>query len=431
MLPQKPASIWRKFNLRRYITWSGLPFLGMVAAFGAFPQSGTDPSKLKTVVDEIVLPQPATSGNATTFWHIDQTQTGDTVAELLHRLGVEDSAAEKFLRTNKSALSFRQLTAGHGVQAETAANGNLLTLRYLSNSGEQTMIERTSKGFAARSLPTQLEQRLFIRTGTVKGTLIAAADDANLPEPILNQLTSIYASTIDFYHDIKPGDRFSVIYEVAYSNGDPIYTGRILAAEFTLRNKVQRALYFQPGEGEGDYYTPEGHSLHRAFLRSPVSFSRISSGYSSSRLHPILHKWGAHRGIDFAAPEGTPVHATSAGTITFAGVQGGYGKVVMLKHQGSYSTVYGHLSRIPSHLHAGQAVIQNEVIGYVGMTGLATGPHLHYEFRVDGKPRNPLTAAPVESPSIDNLQRDAYLTATHDLHARLEMLHTLNLAQAN
>lgn len=431
MLPQKPAPGWRKFNLRRYIAWFGLPFLGVVAAFGAIPQAGNNPAKLKTVVEEVSLPQPAATISSTSFWRNDRVQSGDTIADLLRRLNVEDEAAEKFLRTGKTAVSLRQLTPGRSIQAETTANGNLLTLRYLTNNGDQILLEKRDQNFVVRTLPARLEKRLFIRTGIVKTNLFDATDEANLPEPVVNQLAEIFGSSIDFYHDIKPGDRFSIIYETAYSNGDPVYTGRILAADFVNRGRLYRALYYRANGEHGDYFSPEGRSLRRPFLRSPVEFSRISSGYSTSRLHPILHKWGAHKGIDFAAPEGTKVRATAAGKIAFVGEQRGYGKLVIIRHQGSYSTAYGHLSRFPAGLHTGQAIAQNETIGYVGMTGLATGPHLHYEFRVNDQPRNPMTAAPADAPSIPNEQREVFLGAIHDLQARLEMLHKVNLAQAN
>lgn len=267
-----------------------------------------------------------------------------------------------------------------------------------------------------------------MRTGEIRTTLFAATDEANLPEPAANQLSDIFGSYIDFHHDLQSGDRFSVIYEVSYSNGEPVRVGRILAAEFINRDKVYRALYYQNGDN-GEYYSPEGYSMRRAFLRSPVEFSRISSGFTAARFHPILHKWRAHKGVDFAAPIGAKVRVTAEGTVSFVGEQTGYGNVIIVKHEGRFSTLYGHLSRFAYRLHTGQHVNQGEVIGYVGKTGWATGPHLHYEFRVDGQPRNPLLVTTPNAPSISNAQRSAFLDATRDLSARLGILHNISLAQ--
>jgi murein DD-endopeptidase MepM/ murein hydrolase activator NlpD len=429
MLPQKPVSRWRKLKLRRFVAWSSLPFLGVVAAFGVVPQTGSSSIGTQIVAEEITLPQAAPAGNATTFWRNDRVQNGDSVTALLHRLNIEDAAASKYLSSSSAAASFRKLSAGRAIQAETDADGNLLALRYPDNSGNQVLIEKNGNGFATRTLPAQLEKRLFMRTGEIKTTLFAATDEANLPEPAANQLTDIFGSYIDFHHDLRGGDRFSVIYEAAYSNGEPLHVGRILAAEFINRGKSYRALYFQNGDS-GDYYTPEGYSMRRTFLRAPVEFSRISSGYTTSRFHPILHRWGAHKGIDFAAPAGTKVKATAEGAVAFVGEQNGYGNLIVIKHQGRFSTAYGHLSRFAAHLHIGQHVAQGEVIGYVGKTGLATGPHLHYEFRVDGQQRNPMRVALPEAPSISNEQRGTFLDATRDLSARLGILRNISLAQA-
>jgi murein DD-endopeptidase MepM/ murein hydrolase activator NlpD len=429
MLPQKPAPRGLKLKVRRFAAWTVLPFLGVVTTFGIAAQFGGNPDKTKIVVEDIALPRSAPSGNAATFWRNDRVQRGDSVAELLRRLDVDDRMAENYLRGAGAAESFRKLAPGRTVQAETDADGGLLALRYLADNGSQVLIEKTGSSFAAHVLPAQLEQRLFIRTGEIKTTLFAATDEANLPDPAANQLAEIFGSDIDFQHDLKRGDRFSVIYGVPYNNGEPVHAARILAAEFINGGKPYRVLYFQADNEHGDYYTPDGRSTHKAFLRSPVEFSRISSGFTDSRFHPILHIWRAHRGVDFAAPMGAKVKATGAGVVAFAGQQIGYGNLVIIKHQGRFSTAYGHLSRFAPNLRTGQHVAQGEVIGYVGKTGWATGPHLHYEFRVDGKPRNPLRVAQPDAPSIGDARKDAFLAATRDLNARLWTLHNVMLVQ--
>lgn len=429
MLPQKPVQRPSKLRIRQLVVLICLPFLGIVTAFGFMPQTATGPEGANIVVQEITLPQIEPSGNASTFWRYDRVQGGDNVAAVLRRLNVEDSAADSYLRTARAAESFRKLGAGKAVQAETDADGKLLALSYPDSTGGETLIEKASdKGYAVRTLPAQLERRIFMRTGQIRTTLFAAADEADLPEPAANQLADIFGTSIDFHHDLRPGDKFSVVYEVSYRNGEPVRLGRVLAAEVINRDRAYQALYYEDGEG-GSYYSPEGHSMHQAFLRSPVEFSRISSGFTASRFHPLLHKWRAHKGVDFAAPIGTKVKATAEGTVSFVGKQTGYGNVIFIKHEGRFSTVYGHLSRFAAHLHTGQRVAQGEVIGYVGKSGWATGPHLHYEFRVDNKQRNPMTVAMPTAASIGNERRNAFLDATRELSARLGVLHNINLAQ--
>jgi murein DD-endopeptidase MepM/ murein hydrolase activator NlpD len=429
MLPQKHALRGRKLFLRRFVAWSGLPFLGVVTAFGFLPQVDYNSVKTKTVIEEITLPHSAPVADVTTFWRNEQVRRGDTVYSILRRMDVDDNAAKKYFRNASAAKSWRRLSAGGTVQAETDVKGGLLTLRYMDSDGRQTLIEKNGDKFTARILPAHLEERMFVRTGEIKTTLYAATDKADLPDLAATQLADIFGSVIDFHHDLKAGDRFSVIYEIDYSNGEPVHAGRILAAEFINSGRSYRALYYKPDGEHGDYYTPEGRSIHKPFLRSPVEYTRISSGYSSARFHPILHRWRAHRGIDFAAPLGTRVRATADGTIVFSGTKTGYGNLVVIKHRGSFSTAYGHLSRFAHHLHAGQHVAQGEVIGYVGMTGWATGPHLHYEFRVDGQQRNPQNYPMPETPPISNTQLSAFQAATRDMNARLGMLHETVLAR--
>ena len=430
MLTQKTLTQERKMKLRWFVAMSSLPLLGVVTAFGIVPPTEIQPNSLKTVVEEIILPSVSqTSNNAATFWRNERVQRGDTVAELLRRMNVADAAASEFLRSDRAAESFRKLAIGKAVLAETGTDGNLLTLRYLSNGGSQIIIEKSDSSFRTRILPAQLEQRVFMRSGEIKSSLFAATDEIGLPDAAASQLAEIFGGDIDFHHDLRKGDKFTVVYEMAYSNGEPVRTGRIQAAEFINRGKTYRATYFQADSNHGDYYTPEGKSVRKAFLRSPLEFSRVSSGFSLSRLHPVLGTWRAHKGVDYAAPTGTKVKVTSDGTVSFVGKQGGYGNVIMVKHQGRYSTVYGHLSRFASGLHRGQHVSQGDIIGYVGMTGLATGPHLHYEFRIEGQQRDPLRVALPDASPISASQKTAFLEATSSLTQQLALLRNTSLAK--
>lgn len=425
MLTQNLLSQERKMKLRWFVTLSTMPLLGVVTAFGLVPQSDLGLNSAKIAVEQIALPKIAPSvGAITSFWRNERVQSGDTIVELLRRLNIEDAAASAYLRTAPEAESFRKLSVGREVQAETNADGGLVALRYLGDNGAQVVIEKQGDSYATRILPAQLEKRLFVRTGEIKGSLYAATDAAGMPEAAANQLTEIFSGDIDFHHDLRKGDKFTAVYEMTYSNGALVNTGRIQAAEFINQGQTYRAVYFQ-----GDYYTPEGKSVRKAFLRSPIEFSRISSGFTNSRFHPVLNQWRAHKGVDFAAPIGTKVKATSDGVVTSFGKQGGYGNFIAVSHQGRFTTVYGHLSRFAKGLHRGQRVAQGDVIGYVGMTGLTSGPHLHYEFKIDGQQRDPLRVALPDAKPVSHENMVTFKVAADNFVARLNLLRNTNLAK--
>ena len=412
-------------KLRWFIALSTMPLLGVVTAFGLVPQSDLGLNQTTIAIEQITLPKIAPSANIiTSFWRNERMQRGDTVVELLSRLGIEDAAASTYLRTASEAESFRKLPAGRELQAETNPDGGLIALRYLGDNGSQIVIEKKVDGFTTRILPAQLEKRLFVRTGEIKTSLYAATDAAGMPEAAANQLTSIFSGDIDFHHDLKRGDKFTVVYEMTYSNGSLVNTGRIQAAEFVNRGIPYRAVQFQD-----NYYTLEGKNVRKAFLRSPIEFSRVSSGFSNSRFHPLLNLWRSHKGTDFAAPIGTKVKATSDGVIASFGRQAGYGNFIEIKHQGRFSTIYGHLSRFTNGLHRGQRVAQGEVIGYVGMTGLTSGPHLHYEFKIDGQQRDPMRVALPDARPVNAENKAAFQLAADSFLTRLSLLRNTNLAK--
>jgi murein DD-endopeptidase MepM/ murein hydrolase activator NlpD len=430
MLPQNALLQAYKMKLRWFVTLSTVPLLGVITAFGIMPQSELKTGAQKTVIEEIALPAaPTANTTGAVFWRNDRVQRGDTVADLLHRLNVSDPNATQYLLNNQASVSLRKLGVGKEIQSEIAADGSLLALRFLSNDGQQVVIERSGNSYKTTLLPVQLEQRVFIRTGEIKTSLYAATDAAGLTDPVANQMAEIFGGDIDFHRDLRRGDKFTVVYEMTYSNGEAVRSGRILGAEFINQGRAYRTLYFKTSATTGDYYTPEGKSMRKAFLRSPIEFSRISSGFTTARFHPVLNKWRAHKGVDYAAPIGTSVKVTASGTVATVGKQNGYGNVIIVNHQGRYSTVYGHLSRFASNLHRGQRVNQGDVIGYVGMTGLASGPHLHYEFKIDGTQRDPLRIALPDATPISPAQKTAFEDATRELNERLSMLRTARLAK--
>ena len=440
MLTQNPLSQGRKMpqseilaskkKLRWFVALSTLPLLGVVTAFGLVPQSDLDLTSTSVAIEEIALPKVAVDETPTaSYWRNERVQRGDTVDELLRRLSIEDTSASDYLRKSAEAASFRKLPAGTEIQAETTATGGLIALRYLDSDSAQILIDKQNGEFHSKTLPALLETRLFVRTGEIKTNLYAATDEAGLPDAAANQVSELFSGDIDFHHDLRKGDRFTVVYEMTYSNGALLHTGRIQAAEFVNQGHTYRALYFQKDAQHGDYYTPEGKSVHKAFLRSPIEFSRVSSRFSLSRFHPILNKWRSHKGTDFAAPMGSKVRVTADGIVSVIGKQGGYGNVIMVNHQGRYTTVYGHLSRFAQGLHKGQHVAQGDTIGYVGMTGLATGPHLHYEFKVNGQQQDPLRVALPDAKPIDSSYLAAFQPVANDLVARLNLLRNTNLAK--
>ncbi len=431
MVTQNPLTQARKLKLRWFVTLSTLPLLAVVSAFGIIPQSEISFTLNRNVAEEISLPPTqAVTDSSAIFWRTERMQRGDTIGELLHRLNVDDNAASEYLRKDKAADTLLRLASGKDIQAETRADGSLVSLRYINNAGDQVVIEKQNDGFITHTSNATIEKRIFMRTGEISSTLYGATDTAGISDATANQLADIFSGDIDFHHDLRKGDKFSVIYEMNYSNGTPVNSGKILAAEFINQGHQYRALYYEMTPNHGNYYSPDGKSMRKAFLRSPLEFSRISSGFKLSRFHPILKKWRSHKGVDYAAPIGTKVKVTADGIVSFAGKQNGYGNVVMVNHQGHYSTVYGHLSRFASGLHRGQRVAQGDIIAYVGQSGMATGPHLHYEFKINGQQRDPLRVALPDARPINSIQRAQFQAATSNLNARLGMLIGSQLAKA-
>ena len=400
--------------------------LAGVAAFGITPDTSLDTLAVRSI--SRTLPAPviavADEGGAR-YWREERVQRGDTIGSLLARASVDDADAMNFLRTDPSARALYQLKPGRPLHVAVDDEGRLAGLRFLAPNGDVLSVARAGEGFVAtRGAPPE-DVRLTLRAGEIRTSLFAAADEAGLPDSITLGLSDVFGGDIDFYHDLHRGDRFAVLYETRYVDGEPAGTGRILAAEFENKGATLRAFLWHGPDGREGYYNEDGRNSRNAFLRSPMEFSRITSGFTQARLDPILHLMRAHQGTDFAAPVGTPVRATADGTVTFVGQQNGYGNVIMLKHDGRYSTVYAHLSRFAQGVRDGGRVEQGETIGYVGQTGWATGPHLHYELRVDGQPRDAMQVAlPVATPVADD-QRGAFAAAIAPLAGELAVVREL------
>jgi murein DD-endopeptidase MepM/ murein hydrolase activator NlpD len=389
------------------------------AAFGV---ASLDPSPENIVQHEVlqdVLPLPLDAqlrdlaAHGFSLFRSETSRSNDTVDSILARLGIEDAAAAAFLRREPTFRAQVLRKAGRNVTAEANDHDELvkLTVRWAPDASgdfKRLVIERAASGVFVSHIETApLVAQLRLGSATVRTSLFSAADDAHIPDAVVSQMVELFSSDIDFRRDLERGDRFNVVYESLEADGEPLRTGRILSAEFVNDGTTYNAVWFQaPGASKGAYYTLDGHSLATQFLAAPLQFSRVSSGFSM-RMHPILHQWKAHLGVDYAAMIGTPVRTVGEGHVEFAGVQNGFGNVVIVRHNATEETVYAHLSRIA--VRAGQAVQQGELVGAVGQTGWATGPHLHFEFRVNGMHRDPsLMAHRHDAPVLSAQLRPAF-----------------------
>ncbi|RXZ30967.1 M23 family metallopeptidase [Oxalobacteraceae bacterium CAVE-383] len=365
----------------------------------------------------------------------ERMRAGDTLATLLTRLGVDDNAAAAFIKSDPLAHNVMQLHPGKRVRAQTTTDGELLQLSTTMADGDQAvrnlLITRDGDRFKSMEMPATLERRIEMRSGQIRSSLFAATDAAQIPDGVASQLVDMFSTEVNFASDLRRGDRFSVVYETFWHNGEPVRSGRVLAAEFSNDGDEYRSVWFddsdsnaqdgRQGQGQGGYYGFDGKSLKKAFLKSPLAFTRISSGFSM-RMHPILGIWKQHKGVDFAAPTGTPIRASGDGVIEFVGQQTGYGNVIAIKHWSNYSTLYGHMSRFAAGVHKGEKVSQGEVIGYVGQTGWATGPHLHYEFRINNEPRDPMSVDVPNAQPLNAMQMQRFRAASGDMSRRLALL---------
>ena len=430
ILTRNSTSTDRKSDRRWIVAAAAVPLFAVLAAFGTAPDTVTKTVPTQKVTEGIGLHDAISlSSGDDRFWREERIRRGDTVASVLARLQINDPDAVDYLRKSKDARPLLQLTPGRAVLVRADYAGTLSELRYRTGVDKALVVTRDVEGFTADVKPIEFEQRLVMKSGTVASSLFGATDDADIPDPVADQLLKVFSSDIDFHKDVRKGDRFTVVYETDFMAGEAVRSGRLVAAEFVNNGKTYRAVWFESEKGRGAYYTPDGKSLKKAYLKSPIEFSRISSGFSEARLHPILQSVRAHKGIDYAAPMGTRVLAASDGEISFVGQQSGYGNVVIIEHRDGRSTLYGHLSGFAAGMRKGQRVEQSQVIGYVGMTGLATGPHLHYEFRVNGEYRDPLMPATHEGFAMTPQLQAIFETRAKPLADRLNLARRIELAR--
>jgi murein DD-endopeptidase MepM/ murein hydrolase activator NlpD len=435
ILSQFKVSQVRKLRLRWLLALSSIPLFGVITAFGIAPQTATQDIPVQEVIEQLALPaSPDTEEIAqddAPLWQADEVRKDDTLGSLLERLNIRNADAIDFLRQAPEARALAsKLRPGRAILAQTTPDGKLLGLDYQFDWNAALQVRLEQDHYTAHEVQLAQELRTELKSAQIRSSLFAATDEAGIPDAVAMQMVQIFSSDIDFHQDLRQGDRFSIIYEAGYTNGDMTSPGQIVAVEFVNNGKTYSAMRYKDAQGRAEYFTPEGEPLHKAFLRSPLEFSRITSGFTLARFHPVLKQWRAHKGVDYAAPIGTRIKATADGSVAFVGQQNGYGNVIMLQHAAGVTTVYGHLSRFQAGLRKGQHISQGDVIGYVGMSGMATGPHLHYEFRVHGQHQDPLKVALPNTAAFTNINVAAFKKQTAPLSAQLALLRNMQTAQA-
>ncbi|MCA1925809.1 MAG: peptidoglycan DD-metalloendopeptidase family protein [Thiobacillus sp.] len=418
----------RRLSLRTLVALSTLPLFGVVAAFGLSPETNTLDIAPETIFEAAALPALAEAADSGTYARESVIQRGDTLGSVLTRLKIDDLDIQRLLATDSVRSLATGIRAGKRIRAESASDGTLHAIQFERTDAPDLLIRRSGETFIVQEQEEALETRVLMRSGRILTSLYGATDSAGIPDRIADQLAETFSTQIDFREDLRRGDTFSVIYTVNYRNGEPVGAGKLLAAEFVNAGKSYRAVLYRDPFGSEAYYTPEGESLKKGFLRSPLEFSRVTSSFSNSRKHPVYGFHRAHTGVDFGAPTGTRVKATGDAVVKFAGSKGGYGNLVILRHHNGYETYYAHLSAFASGIRPGRAVSQGQVIAFVGSTGASTGPHLHYEVRIAGLPHNPMTIKLPGSPPLPVAQRALFQQQTAGWSDKLTLLRGTNLA---
>ncbi len=428
ILTHRMTSAERRFSLRTLVALSSLPLFGVVAAFGLAPDTNTLDITPETITEAIALPTLASASPDATFERESVIQSGDTLSSALARLNIDALEIQGLMATDAVRQLSSSIRGGKRIQATTTQDGQLLAIQFERSDAPALTIRRQGDSYVAAESSVALETRVVMRSGRILSSLYGATDSAGIPDKIANQMAETFSTSLDFREDLRRGDTFSAIYTVNYRNGEPVSAGQLLAAEFVNAGKPYRAVLFRDASGREDYYTPEGESLKKGFLRSPLEFSRVTSSFTNSRKHPIYGFHRAHTGVDFGAPTGTRVKATGDATVAFAGRKGGYGNLLILRHANGYETYYAHLSAFASGIRPGRTISQGQVVAFVGTTGASTGPHLHYEVRIAGRPQNPMAIKLPGSPPLAVAQRTHFLQQTAGWSDKLGLLRGTNLA---
>lgn len=377
------------------------------------------------ITTPVAKPEPVKQEN----WLRIEIRSGDNLTTLFKKAGLGANEMYPMLNGIKPDRTLDRLMPGDQLEF-LLEEGQLTKLRYVKSPLLSTLIAKNDQGYSVKKIKRTPETRQIFRQGTIDQSLFLAGQEAGLSQSKIMELAGIFGWDVDFVLDIRKGDSFRVIYEELLLDGKVIKDGNIVAAEFTNQGKTFQAIRYTDSEGHSNYYTPEGDSMRKAFLRTPVDFARISSRFNPNRKHPIFKTSRPHRGVDYAAPTGTPIKSSGDGKVIYAGTKGGYGKVVIVQHGQKYTTLYAHMSRIKPGMKRGLRVSQGQIIGYVGSTGYATGPHLHYEFRVNGAHRNPLTVPLPQASPLPKQELAKFNPLATEMLAQLDTYTQTRLASA-
>ncbi len=392
-----------------------------------------DPTALTTLaLDLPQLPADAAigayAGDSEPDWRIVTVQPGQSLSDIFRAQGFAPATLQRVLDSQSDASALRRIRPGQQFAFTTDASGALVALRFERGDATRVVLHFAADGIREQVEDRAVERRVHIAHGVVTRSLFYAGERAGLSDAMVLKLADAFGYDIDFAQDLREGDSFSVVYDDLYRDGELLRGGDIIAATFINDGKRYTAVRYVNARGESMFYSEDGRPLRKSFLRTPVEFTRISSLFSTGRMHPLLGKMRAHKGVDYAAPSGTPIRAAGDGKIVVRGWQSGYGNFVMIQHNAHITTAYGHMSRF-ANAKVGQHVSQGQVIGYVGMTGLATGPHLHYEFRVDGGHRNPLTVTLPPPEPLPAGELAQFKAATAPMLAKLRLVDGTQLAR--
>ena len=367
--------------------------------------------------EETILIQPSTmaASSIEPDWKSFTIHEGDSLAYYFQEAGLDSKSLQEVLAV-RDASHLKKIYPGQTLKLQPDYQGNLQSLQFDIDPLTTLLIQRQNNGKLKGIIEQKpIEKRVAFGGGQIVDSFFVAGKNAQLDDAMIMELANVFAYDIDFAQDIQPNDHFKVLFEEYYVNGVKVGNGPIVAAEFVNNSKLYRAIRYTDQNQVSSYFTPAGEALKKAFIRTPVQFSRISSHFNLKRRHPILHHIRAHRGVDYAAPAGTPVKAAGVGKVAFVGKKSGYGNTIILQHGHKYTTLYAHLSKFAKSLKPGATIRQGQIIGYVGSTGLASGPHLHYEFRIHGVHHNPLTVALPQAEAITGKAKMQFLAYTKNL----------------
>ena len=426
---KRPSSHW---VLRAVLLATGFTALGVVTGKTFEPSTTKSLDVTAPISIQLALPAKDTANNHANAsidplneknWLTITVRPGDSLSQMFERKKLSHRALFKIMSLGKKVAALKTIYPGETLYYQQDASGFPTHIKYPESEAKTLLIKYDGEDYQTSTINHYLERRPVYRSGIINNSLFLDAQAAGMPDNIVMELASMFGWDIDFALDIRKGDKFTVIYEEIFKNGQKIKNGNILAAEFINQEKSFRGIRYTDPSGKSGYFSPSGKSLRKTFLRSPVKFSRISSRFSKRRYHPVLHKFRAHKGVDYSASRGTPIRAAGDGKVIFRGTKGGYGRTIIIKHGSSKSTLYAHMKSYAGKSQRGRTVKQGQTIGYVGSSGLATGPHLHYEFRINGVHRNPLTVKLPDAKPVASKYWDHFRASTENMR---ETLNTLN-----